>query len=303
MDPYDELELIHRARLIETKTGTDADLRRAVLGGDLERVVRGVYMPPVADLTPEQHYLRRVIGTCRRTRGRRVLSHQSAALLHGIDMLGRRYRHVHFIVDRGAELTTGVHKHHGDLPDDDVVAYGPIRLTSMARTVADLACAGDFADALVVLDCGLRLGVTRADLLALVDRLSGCPGVTTFRNALGYADGKSESPGESVSRARMIEMGDIPLPRLQHEFHSPGGLFLARADFDWKGKVIGEFDGMGKYTLNGRDADETWHAERERHNRLQRHGFMVIRWDSKVLNDPKVFRALLRQALRDGGII
>ncbi|WP_020106050.1 hypothetical protein [Nocardia sp. 348MFTsu5.1] len=170
-------------------------------------------------------------------------------------MPGRQYRHVHYIVDRGAEMTTGVYKHHGRLERDDIVEFGPIRVTSMARTVADLACAGDFAEALVVLDCGLRLGLNRGDLLVQVDRLSGSPGVTTFRNALGYADGKSESVGESISRARMIEMGDIPLPRLQHEFWSSGGVFLARADFDWKGRVIGEFDGKGKYTATAASSD------------------------------------------------
>jgi hypothetical protein len=63
--------------------------------------------------------------------------------------------------------------------------------------------------------------------------------------------------------------------------------------------VIGEFDGRAKYTLNGRDPDDVWHAERERHNRLERHGFKVVRWDYKILRNRKVFRAVLR----DGGII
>jgi hypothetical protein len=189
MDPFEELELIYRARLIETSTGTDADIRRAVHSGELQRVVRGVLMPPDPTLTPEQHYLRRVVGTCRRTKGGRVLSHQSAALLHGLDMSGRAYRHVHYIVERGAEITAGVYKHHGILRDHEIVQVGPIRVTSMARTAADLACAGDFSSALVVLDCALRKGVSRDELEDLAERLSGSPGISTFRGALRYADG------------------------------------------------------------------------------------------------------------------
>ena len=130
---------------------------------------------------------------------------------------------------------------------------GSFRVTSMARTVADVACASDFAGALTVVDCGLRRGVPRAQLEGLAARLVGSRGIANFRNALGHADEKAETAGESLSRARMIEMGDIPLPRLQHEFFSPAaGSFLARSDFDWDGKVIGEFDGRGKYKLTAR---------------------------------------------------
>ncbi|CAM3004210.1 hypothetical protein DFJ75_0740 [Williamsia muralis] len=303
MDPFEDLELVYRSQLVESTMGDDAYIRRAVVGGELQRVVRGVLMPPDPTLTPEQQYLRRIVGTCRRTRGPRVLSHQSAALLHGLSMAGRAYQHVHYIVERGAEITTGVYKHHGVLTDDDVVVIGPIRVTSLARTAADVACAGDFSSALVVLDSALRKGVSFELLVEIADRLGGTPGISTLRAALRYADGKSESAGESESRAGMIEMGDIPLPRLQHEFRLPCGTFLARSDFDWKGKVIGEFDGRSKYTSDGRVADESWHAERERHNRLERHGFKVVRWDYKIVRDRKAFRNILRQALRVGGVI
>lgn len=40
---------------------------------------------------------------------------------------------------------------------------------------------------------------------------------------------------------RSITAG-LPLPRLQHTFQIPDG--EARADFDWDGRVVGEFDGL-----------------------------------------------------------
>lgn len=188
-----------------------------------------------------------------------------------MDTLGPDYGQVHFIVDRGAERGRTVYLHRGQLLDDDVVEVGSFRVTSMARTVADVACAADFAGALTVVDCGLRRGVPRAQLEGLAAGLAGSSGIANFRNALGHAHEKAETAGESLSRARMIEMGDIPLPRLQHQFFSPAGSFLARSDFDWDGKVIGEFDGRGKYTADGQEAGASWHAERERHNRLLQH--------------------------------
>ncbi|WP_156045638.1 MULTISPECIES: hypothetical protein [Actinomycetes] len=303
VESIDDVNLILRSVQIGTGASTDHTLRRATSRGELERVVRGAYCEPQSDLTPEQSYLRRVVAVAGRTRGQRVLSHQSAAVLHEVDTLGRDYGQVHFIVDRGAERGRSVYLHRGQLLDEDIVEVGSFRVTSMARTVADVACAADFAGALTVVDCGLRRGVPRAQLEDLAARLAGSRGIANFRNALGHADEKAETAGESLSRARMIEMGDIPLPRLQHEFFSPGGIFLARSDFDWDGKVIGEFDGRGKYTADGQEADASWHAERERHNRLLRHGFVVVRWDWKILHDRRRFRALLRDGLRTGGII
>lgn len=188
-----------------------------------------------------------------------------------MDTLGPDYGQVHFIVDRGAERGSTVYLHRGQLLDDDVVEVGSFRVTSMARTVADVACAADFAGALTVVDCGLRRGVPRAQLEGLAAGLAGSSGIANFRNALGHAHEKAETAGESLSRTRMIEMGDIPLPRLQHQFISPAGSFLARSDFDCDGKVIGEFDGRGKYTADGQEAGASWHAERERHNRLLQH--------------------------------
>jgi predicted transcriptional regulator of viral defense system len=303
VENIDDIDLILRSRQISGGVNTDRALQRAASRGELERVVRGVYSEPQPGLTPEQRYLRRIVAVAARTKGRRVLSHQSAALLHGIDLLGRDYAQVHFTVDRGAARTKAVYLHRANLLDEDIVEVGSVRVTSMARTVADIACATDFAGGLAAVDSGLRLGVPRAQLDDLALRLTGSKGIANFRNSLVHADEKAETAGESLSRARMIEMGDIPLPRLQHEFYLPCGSFLARSDFDWEGKVIGEFDGIGKYTADGQDPNASWHAERERHNRLLRHGFVVMRWDWKILQDRRRFRALLRDGLRTAGII
>lgn len=37
------------------------------------------------------------------------------------------------------------------------------------------------------------------------------------------------------------------MPRLQQEFHGADGRFVARCDYTWCGRLVGEFDGMVKY--------------------------------------------------------
>lgn len=82
VESIDDVNLILRSVQVGTGASTDHTLRRATSRGELERVVRGAYCEPQSDLTPEQSYLRQVVAVAGRTRGQRVLSHQSAAVLH-----------------------------------------------------------------------------------------------------------------------------------------------------------------------------------------------------------------------------
>lgn len=71
-------------------------------------------------------------------------------------------------------------------------------------------------------------------------------GIGAARRAIAAMNGLSESPGESLSRLRMKEYG-FPDPVLQQVLRV-GSQFLARVDFYWRRwRLVGEFDGMGKY--------------------------------------------------------
>ena len=65
--------------------------------------------------------------------------------------------------------------------------------------------------------------------------------------ALGFASPLAESPGESLSRVRMLQ-ARLPLPTLQHVVCDSAGCFVARLDFWWEEfGLAGEFDGMVEY--------------------------------------------------------
>jgi hypothetical protein len=123
--------------------------------------------------------------------------------------------------------------------------------------------------------------------------------VRAARRVVDEADARAESPGESLSRARMIELG-VPRPVLQHEVRDGRGL-VGRVDFFWPERgVAGEFDGRLKYRAGGvgdRTAAEqrVW-EEKRREDRLRSAGLRVVRWTWADAWHPGPLADLLRAA-------
>lgn len=245
------------------------------------RVARGAFALP-GDRTPEQTHRLAAIAMGELAGGSVVLSHQSAATVHGLEMLRPSLRRVHLTTGSpaGAHRSTTRHEHVGILADDEIAIVDGVVVTSLERTAVDVACTTTmgFAGALAVFDSALRRGAERTEMAEMVRATRR--GVGHARRALRYADGKAENPGESWSRAVMVEAG-LPSPRLQHEFFDDDGSQIARTDFDWAGLLVGEFDGMTKYQKHLRAGETPFDAmrrEKEREDALRRAGIMVIRW-------------------------
>lgn len=167
--------------------------------------------------------------------------------------------------------------HAGVIADTDTVVVDGISVTSLARTAIDLACRGDFAQALTALDGALRLGATTDQLRAELDARRRTGSAMAVR-ALRFADGGSESVGESWSRAQFILAG-LPTPRIQVKYR--GRYMTHRVDFDWGGRLVGEFDGLRKYERDLRPGETVAQAvirEKKREDELRARGLMVIRW-------------------------
>ncbi|NCL75361.1 hypothetical protein AIIKEEIJ_02821 [Rhodococcus sp. YH1] len=94
-----------------------------------------------------------------------------------------------------------------------------------------------------------------------------------------FLDGRSGSPGESISRLRIRAAG-LPDPVLQFEIRTAGGAFVARTDFFREEfGVVGEFDGMGKYRSADPGASaETVRREKLREDAIRAQGYEVVRW-------------------------
>ena len=266
----------------------------------LQRVRRGAYTDAAAWTTSDEdrRHLVRAHAVTGAARTPPVLSHGSAAVVHGLPLVGRRDDRVHVVrgaADGGRSRGDVVRHTVEDVPDP--VTVGGLLVTDVARTIVDLARADGVVAGVVAGDHALRLRVTtRAEVAAEVERLRpGARGRRRACDALRLLDGRSESPGESLSRVRMDEAG-LPVPMLQHEVHDRVG-FAGRVDFWWPDHgVVGEFDGRSKYGATGTAAADAVWREKLREDRLRASGARVVRWTWRDAWDRDPMIRLLRSA-------
>jgi len=153
----------------------------------------------------------------RRLTGDPVVSHESAALLWGIDTLGRHGATLHLSrarrgqgVSRYADLVV----HHAAVPPGHRSCRRGAVLTTPARTVVDLARARPVRAGVVAADSALRGGLcTVAELLAVAGECGGWPRVRRAREVVGFADARAASPLVSISRVAFREAG-VAAPEL-----------------------------------------------------------------------------------------
>jgi hypothetical protein len=185
-----------------------------------------------------------------------------------------------------------------------VVVVNGLPVTSIERTMLDVASTGSFGEAVAVADAALHEVPVIARPAALERLRSGwerMPGRRASRRVprvLDFADGDTESPGESISRVTMHILG-LPRPVLQREFRDRYGL-AGRADFYFPDEdVIGEMDGKGKYldpTMNKGDAARVVLKEKEREDRLRALVRGFVRWGWAEAGDPARLGAKLAAA-------
>src|SRR4051812_2303032 len=222
---------------------SEGQVRGALRRGDLVVARRGVFVGrdfPRAQDFAVRVQLARVPGS--------VASHGTAAWLHQLERLGRpaaggRLPRAGGAWWAGADGSV----RRAAFADDHVCAVNGIACTPAARTVVDLARVSTFGSAVVVADSALRFSCGRRELEEVVARCRSWPGCAQAALVVGFADGRSESVLESVSRAAFHEWG-LPAPVLQERLHDDRG-FIARVDFLWREqRVVGEADGLAKYT-------------------------------------------------------
>ena len=287
----------------------DGVLRRAVRARVLVRPRTGVYVR--ADewgrAAPEARHLLLVQAVGRQL-DRPVFSHESAAVLWGLPLVGSAHA-VHVLgpvtptgSHRGTGSRAGVVRHAAPAGVPTVSRSG-LRLTAAAETLVCLARARDLVHAVPLVDQALRAGLaTREDLLVALAHRAGAPGARRAALALSLGDAAAESVGESVSRVR-IHLDGLEAPALQVRL-AEGGADVARVDFWWAAaRVVGEFDGRKKYRVDGvpdrRSVEDRVWAEKQREDRLRDLGVRVVRWTWSDLWTPGVLaRRLVAAGVR-----
>ncbi|MDO5534795.1 MAG: hypothetical protein Q4F65_09105 [Propionibacteriaceae bacterium] len=286
---------------------TPKELRAAIAEGSLERIRRGRLAPGATRTPTEQHVLAAVAAWQSRSPDH-AISHTSAAVLHGLPVRSSSLTTVELTrwSNTHGKTSSGVRLHRAKLPDDEVVILHGVRVTSLERTVADLARQESYGWGVVAADAALRLDADRALLTDHVDRGTRKRNNARLRQVLAFASPDAESAAESWSRVSIARAG-LPMPELQFQVHIPeGGGWAATCDFGWpEHGIVGEVDGKLKYTddeRRGRQAADVVMQEKDRDAAIIACGYTPVHWDWKMALNHTRLGAHLRDVFAGRGV-
>lgn len=326
--------LIDTAAILRTRAGTDF-IHREFRAGRLVRIRRGFYVSTTDWIRahPSERFAWSTAAVARSVKGA-VLCGQTAALASGLPTLrtpasvelattlpGRSGIRRSPLLVLGEDTTAKEVREKRSYPlryclktAVEPVRQGEFRCTSLMQTAVDVMVSCSLSQALVVADGVARKlhadGVlaTESNLLAVTGIATGIaahPFAAVRRRAAlvaALASPLAESVGESYSRAAFEFLG-FEQPLLQQVF-SDGDGFIGRSDCWWpEQRVVGEFDGKGKYldaALRGAvTVEEAVYREKLREDRVRGLGYGFVRWGwADVDNPDRLRRKLLAAGLR-----
>lgn len=310
MEPTPEPSIIPILRPSLVRRGfSDGEIRRLRQNGTWASVRRGGYLPTdvITPLDRTDRHAILVRATLPGLRVPAVVSHCSAAVLLGIPLWSTHLGIVQLTRQPPARngQSAKLMIHVSAIDADETCVVDGITVTDPTRTITDLARVLPFEQAVVAADAALRLRLTTKERLTLAAaRIAGTPGSRAVQRVVQFADGLSESVGESRSRV-MMHLADLPAPILQLKVHNGQGRLLGRCDYGWKdGRLLGEFDGLVKYgrlLLPGETSGDKIVKEKRREDLLRDTGARVVRWVWAELDRPDRLRVRIQHALNAVG--
>jgi very-short-patch-repair endonuclease/predicted transcriptional regulator of viral defense system len=275
-------------------------LGRLVRDGELIQLRQGVYVTASALArsanSPGRTHALYAVAALLPTKAIAVASHESAALLHGIDLLNRRKDDNSITLTRALGSpgsrsgAAGITVHVARLPREHKTRCYGVPVTTAPRTVADLGRSRPFINGVVAADSALHaMKATRAELDAVLAACASWPGIEAARRVVEFSDPRAESALESCARVIFREHA-LPAPELQAELFAERPW---RADFYWpQYGTVAEADGLAKYEDTARAISQL-----ERDKALRAAGFKVVHftWDQLFRETDRVI-GWIRQA-------
>lgn len=283
--------VIARRQAIAAGLSPDA-IGRLVNAGALIRLHPSVYAlwTPSAE---EERWRQRLTAGALWLGNASAVSHRAAAIELGIDGTSAapiEYSTTGWRRSPGAGIV--VHRVRS-LPADETVVRGSLRITSVARTIVDLAALMESTTLELALESAFRLGVTRDEIATVLERSGPARrGRSHLRVLLEeYAPVGTESALETIVWELVRDEG-LPPPTPQHVIRDPDGTFVARADFAYPEARLAIEAESYKHHSNPRD----WARDRRRENALISLGWIVYRvmWGDALRRRPLVARDLTR---------
>jgi len=190
-------------------------LSRDVQRGLLIRIRPGAYVEREAflALSPEEQHIVRVRALAAVSSEQPIVSHWSAAVLHGLPVLRPRLTAVHVTVP------SDDHRHrqglvtHGFVVDDsEIVQRGELRVTALGRTIVDIAGAVPLEEGVIAVNGALVRGVRREYLEAAVEQAGQRRAAHRIADAIAIGHPGAESAAESRTYVSLMRSGfEVPV--------------------------------------------------------------------------------------------
>lgn len=288
-------------------------LYKQVAAGELVVVCRGAYARAELWSGLDRHARYRALVKAAAVLSARepVFSHHSAAALWRLPRVGSWPDRAHVVEPRSKGGTSsGVMARHTIGIPLALERIDGLAVTTLARTIVDIARVCAFAPAVAMADAALRRtenpidGVPRTflskdDLYREARALSVRQATVKVKNVIDFAAAAADRPGESMSRVSMHNAG-LTMPQLQVPLVGASGKRYF-VDFWWPQlSLIGEFDGKDKYRdpqfLRGRTPEQALGDEKFREDDLRAAGHGMSRWGWNTAISPRLLAAKLRAA-------
>jgi hypothetical protein len=276
---------------------SDDDIDHELAAGRLIREAPGVFRPWGVNRSWEL----RASAALLSARGPALLSHRSAAWLHGID------EHRPGIIDvmvprhRRPRSRPGVQFHESrmfDVAESTANIRNGLAVTGVARTILDSCSELDtLPERLDLLDEARRLKVVDWDELwdcLVVHTGRGRRGLRRYRDLLLTRDGTAPAGTKFARRVGLLlESAGIPAPAYEHPVEHEEGTYFVDLAYSAPRRVAVEC--IGKI---GHDFERAYESDPIRRNRLQLLGWIVIEvtW-RRFVNAPEKVIEEVRRAL------
>lgn len=262
---------------------TAAQLR----GRSWNRIATELYVWTGLTLGPEKL----LAAVMRRLPAYAVFSGPTAAFVHGLDFAPASPIYVTVLRQSGYSGRVGLVARRATVRPDDATVLRGLRVTTVERTLADLAQQLPFVEAVVAMDAALYRGLTTLEKLDdwAVGRRRA-KGIRRFRSVLAAAEPRAQSPMETRLRLLLVLSG-LPRPEAQAELKDEAGRIFARADLYYpQARLAIEYDG-GTHR-------ESLLEDNRRQNRVLASGFRLLRFASgDLLRAPVTVVSEVRAAL------
>ena len=280
--------------------------------GEFTSVVRGVFVATSHWASLDRHDRQRLKSAAVDSLSAEplVFSHSSAAALWRLPRAGRWLDKEHVLEPvGGSRSTTAITRHTVPVPAQ-LERIDGLLVTTLARTVLDVAATHAFGEGVVATDAALRRTdhplrdvprtfLSKESLLAELELLPVQHGSARARRTIEFSDGLADRPGESLSRVNM-HLARLPAPELQVVLFGASGRRYV-VDFWWPHcRLIGEFDGEFKYSdpdfMRGRTRHQVLIDEKKREDDLRAAGYAFARWDMAIALSQEKLRSRLMAA-------